>query len=82
MRRLRGPRLPFPAIWRRSVMRRLWLCLWLIPVSLLATERTAFWPDARYEPSIPTAESVLGAAIGVIVASMYLPLYGFITQIG
>ena len=30
----------------------------------------------------PLMITFLGAAIGVIVASMYLPLYGFITQIG
>lgn len=30
----------------------------------------------------PLMITFLGAAIGVVVASMYLPLYGFITQIG
>ncbi|MEM9400907.1 MAG: M14 family zinc carboxypeptidase [Pseudomonadota bacterium] len=44
---------------------RLLLVLLLLPLSALADERpSAYWPDADYDPAIPTVNDVLGYRIG------------------
>ena len=50
---------------RRSLPMLLTLVFSSMPVSsTLAQEKFVYWPDAQYDPAIPTVEAVLGYAPG------------------